>query len=59
MTALRGRQQDMTAFAEALRAAAFLALGGCVLVQFLGRSGGEEAVENLVDGLLKGLVNTL
>lgn len=58
-TAVGHQQQDMTAFAEALRAAAFLALGGCVLVQFLGRIVGEEAVEKLVDGLLKGLVNTL
>lgn len=49
----------MLAFAEALRAAGFLALGGAVLVQALGRYGGEEALEALVDGLLKGLVNTL
>jgi hypothetical protein len=50
----------MAAFAEALRGAAFLALGGCVLVQFLGsQAGGEEALEALVDGLLKGLVNAM
>jgi len=49
----------MAAFAEALRGAAFLALGGCVLVQFLGsQAGGEEALEAL-DGLLKGLVNAM
>ena len=30
-----------------------------MLVRFLGRSGGEEVVENLVDCLLEGLVTTM